>query len=111
MGDKIYFADDIEKMFPDPVGDYGFAPEELLDEEVPGALKRFRRVSSDMGSLMDKIRKKFPDAGFVISNSGSLYITLGPGYSLRDGARPASTHVSALLSASASGPQIGRLDF
>lgn len=56
MGGKIYFADDIEKMFPDPIGDYGFAPEELLDEEVPGALKRFCRVSSDMGSLMDKIR-------------------------------------------------------
>lgn len=111
MSAKIYFADDIEKMFPDPVGDYGFAPEELLDEEVPGALKRFRRVSSDMGSLMDKIRKKFPDAGFVINGGGSLYITLGPGYSIRDGERHASAHVSALLSAGASGPQIGRLDF
>ena len=111
MGGKIYFADDIEKMFPDPIGDYGLALEELLDEEVPGALKRFRRVSSDMGSLMGKIRKKFPDAGFVISSGGSLYITLGPGYSLRDGERQATAHVSALLSASASGPQIGRLDF
>lgn len=111
MSAKIYFADDIKKMFPDPVGDYGFAPEELLDEEVPGALKRFRRVSSDMGSLMGKIRKKFPDAGFVASNDGSLYITLGPGYSLRDGERHALAHVSALLHAGASGPQIGRLDF
>lgn len=111
MGGKIYFTDDIEKMSPDPIGDYGRAPEELLDEEVPGALKRFRRVSSDMGSLMDKIRKKFPDAGFVINSGGSLYITLGPGYSLRDGERHASAHVSALLSAGASGPQIGRICF
>lgn len=36
MSAKIYFADDIEKMFPDPVGDYGFAPKSCWMRRYPG---------------------------------------------------------------------------
>lgn len=49
---------------------------EILDETLPSARKRFRRLTNSLIKLMDDIQEEFPDAS-LYTGSGGFNLLLG----------------------------------
>ena len=49
---------------------------EILDEALPTARKRFRRLTNSLIKLMDDIQEEFPDAS-IYTASGGFHLLLG----------------------------------
>lgn len=49
---------------------------EILDEAMPTARKRFRRLTNSLIKLMDDIHEEFPDAS-IYTASGGFHLLLG----------------------------------
>lgn len=57
---------------------------EILDEALPTARKRFRKLTNSLIKLMDDIHEEFPDASFY-TGSGGFNLLLGSSHNMKTG--------------------------